>query len=161
RNIRFLGLVPQNELHRYAEKWWAAMIPFRTSTLSAAVDPLKVYEYLHFGLPVVVTGIPSVSDYPLVHLAVDGESFVAALDSLPGRPNDEDLAAVAEFLKTCLWESRLAGLDLYSAAREDEAVREAALHSDLRYWQAKAVEMAKQAEQQRRLLEAAQSERWE
>jgi glycosyltransferase involved in cell wall biosynthesis len=158
RNIRFLGLVPQQELHRYAEKWWAAMIPFQTSTLSAAVDPLKVYEYLHFGLPAVVTGIPSVAHYPLVHLAVDGESFVAALDSLPARPADDDLAAVAEFLQACLWESRLAGMDLYSAPREDGAAREAALHSDLRYWQTKAAEMGKHLERQRRLLEAGQAE---
>jgi glycosyltransferase involved in cell wall biosynthesis len=52
-NIRFAGLVPQGDLHIYAQKWWAGIIPFQPSTLSAAVDPLKVYEYLHLGLPVV------------------------------------------------------------------------------------------------------------
>ena len=81
-NMRYVGLVPQNGLHRYVRKWWAGMIPFQTSTLSAAVDPLKVYEYLHFGVPTVVTGIPGVAGYPLVQVAEDSEAFVAALDGL-------------------------------------------------------------------------------
>jgi hypothetical protein len=42
-NIRFIGLVPQGELHRHTTRWWAGIIPFQASPLSAAVDPLKIY----------------------------------------------------------------------------------------------------------------------
>jgi glycosyltransferase involved in cell wall biosynthesis len=63
-NVRLPGIVPQNELHRYARNWWAAMIPFQPSTVSAAVDPLKIYEYLHLGLPTAVTGISGIANYP-------------------------------------------------------------------------------------------------
>jgi hypothetical protein len=110
-NIRFEGLVPQNNLHRYARKWWAAMIPFRPSTLSAAVDPLKIYEYLYLGLSSVVTGISGIAGYPLVQYADDREGFVSALDKLPDRPDKQSLSAAAEFLKTCVWEARLAKLN--------------------------------------------------
>ncbi len=110
-NIRFEGLVPQNNLHRYARKWWAGMIPFQPSTLSAAVDPLKIYEYLYLGLSTVVTGISGIADYPLVHYAGDAESFVSALNQLPDRPDEQSLLATAEFLKTCVWEERLAKLE--------------------------------------------------
>ena len=110
-NIRFEGLVPQNNLHRYARKWWAGMIPFRPSAVSVAVDPLKIYEYLHFGLPAVVTGISGIADYPMVRYAADRESFVLALDQLPDRPSEQSLSETAEFLKACVWEARLAKLN--------------------------------------------------
>jgi glycosyltransferase involved in cell wall biosynthesis len=152
-NIRFVGLVPQKNLGRYAARWWAAMIPFQTSTLSAAVDPLKVYEYLYFGLPVLVTGIPAVADYPLVQLVADRDSFLSALDGLPDRPDEQSLSEVAEFLKTCVWEARLATLDSlleHQGGEAEPAERQAALRSDVRYWQAKAAELEKQLERQRR-----------
>jgi glycosyltransferase involved in cell wall biosynthesis len=110
-NIRFLGIVPQSELHRYAAKWWAGMIPFRPSGLSAAVDPLKIYEYLYFGLPTVVTGISGIADYPLVTFAGNHDSFAAAFEKLPDRPDEGSLSETAEFLKTCIWEERLTALD--------------------------------------------------
>jgi hypothetical protein len=110
-NVRFEGLVPQNNLHRYARKWWAGMIPFSPSTLSAAVDPLKIYEYLHLGLNSVVTGISGIAHYPMVHYVEGREAFVEALRRLPDRPDERSLAAASEFLKNCVWEARLARLE--------------------------------------------------
>jgi glycosyltransferase involved in cell wall biosynthesis len=115
-NIRFLGLVAQNDLHRHARKWWAGMIPFRPSALSAAVDPLKVYEYLHLGLPAVVTGVSGIAEYPLVHYAADRTAFLSAIDQVQDRPGEQSLAEVADFLKSCDWETRLA--KLYTLIRQ-------------------------------------------
>ncbi len=109
-NVHFVGLVPQNNLHRHAKGWWAAMIPFRPSVLSAAVDPLKIYEYLHLGLNSIVTGISGIAAYPMVYYAYDADGFVAALDQLPDRPDQQSLAEAAEFLKMCVWEARLGKL---------------------------------------------------
>jgi glycosyltransferase involved in cell wall biosynthesis len=111
RNIRLPGIVPQNELHRYAKNWWAGMIPFQPSKVSAAVDPLKIYEYLHLGLPTVVTGISGIANYPLVQYAGDRERFVAAVDQITGRPDEQRLSEVAEFLKSCVWEERFGRLN--------------------------------------------------
>ena len=86
------------------------MIPFRPSAVSIAVDPLKIYEYLHLGLSTVVTGISGIADYPMVHYAEDRESFVLALDQLPDRPSEPSLSEAARFLKDCVWEERLAKL---------------------------------------------------
>jgi glycosyltransferase involved in cell wall biosynthesis len=110
-NIRFVGVVPQKELHNYARKWWGGMIPFAPSELSAAVDPLKIYEYLHLGLPSVVTGISGIAAYPLVHYARNREEFVSAIDSIEGRPGEASLTATARFLEECVWEARLATLN--------------------------------------------------
>ena len=110
-NIHLPGIVPQNELHRYARNWWAGMIPFQPSAVSAAVDPLKIYEYLHLGLATAVTGISGIADYPLVQYAADRERFVAALDKITERPDEQRLSEVAEFLRTCVWEERFARLN--------------------------------------------------
>jgi len=106
-NIRFLGFIAQNDLHRYARKWWAGMIPFQPSTLSAAVDPLKVYEYLHLGLPTVATGLPGIAGYPLVEMATSRENFLSALERIEARPAEQSLSETAAFLKSCVWEVRL------------------------------------------------------
>ena len=107
-NIHLPGLVPQKDLHRYARKWWLGIIPFQATEVSAAVDPLKIYEYLHLGLPSVVTGISGIAGFPLVRLAESKESFVAAIDQVTGRPDEGHLAEVAAFLKDCVWEERFA-----------------------------------------------------
>jgi hypothetical protein len=87
------------------------MIPFRPSPLSAAVDPLKIYEYLHFGLPTVVTGVSGIAEYPLVRFAADSANFVSVLDQVQDRPDGQSLSAVSDFLKTCVWEQRLTKLN--------------------------------------------------
>jgi hypothetical protein len=109
-NIRLPGIVAQKDLHRYVRHWWVAMIPFQPTEVSAAVDPLKIYEYLHFGLHTVVTGISGIAEYPLVRYAAGRESFVTALEGLPDRPDAQSLERAAGFLKACVWEERLGEL---------------------------------------------------
>jgi len=119
-NIRFVGLVPQKNLHQYASKWWAGMIPFQPSEVSAAVDPLKVYEYLHLGLHSVVTGISGIAEFPMVHYAGSAEGFVQAMDQLPDRAEEHRLPEVAEFLKACEWDARWARLTALIYPEEPE-----------------------------------------
>jgi hypothetical protein len=45
-------------------RWSTAVIPFRMGPLADGVDPIKIYEYLAFGLPVVSFRMPQISDYP-------------------------------------------------------------------------------------------------
>jgi hypothetical protein len=58
------------------------MIPFRTMKLSEAVDPIKIYEYLYFGLPVIVKGIPHLKDLPGVSVVESAAQFVEAVQLL-------------------------------------------------------------------------------
>jgi glycosyltransferase involved in cell wall biosynthesis len=107
-NIRLPGIVPQKELHRYARKWWLGIIPFQSTQVSAAVDPLKIYEYLHLGLPSVVTGISGIAKFPLVRYAEGKDQFVEAIRQVTARPDEKRLGEVAEFLKECVWDERFA-----------------------------------------------------
>lgn len=107
-NITFHGPVKPAELYRYAQAWDVAMIPFKSGRLSEAVDPIKIYEYLYFGLPVIVKGISHLENLtPWVCLANDAPSFLAALDKLKQEvlthaiPDDMD-----ELMKNSTWEAR-------------------------------------------------------
>ncbi|WP_416827983.1 hypothetical protein [Ectobacillus polymachus] len=67
QNMTFYGKVHPGELHEHARQWHMGIIPFKKSKLSEAVDPIKIYEYLYFGLPTVSTGIPHIGSYPCVY----------------------------------------------------------------------------------------------
>jgi polysaccharide pyruvyl transferase CsaB len=109
-NVRLLGKQPQRDLAAFAANWDVAIIPFKADRLAVGADPIKTYEYLAMGLPVVVTG---------VHAPLGGEELVIRTDGL-----DEFLAALAHaatqrsvrtaerlaFADSSSWERRLAAL---------------------------------------------------
>jgi hypothetical protein len=63
-NIRYLGQKKHEELVNFAKHWSVGLIPFKNTVLSEAVDPIKIYEYLYFGLTVLSSGIPHLRSYP-------------------------------------------------------------------------------------------------
>jgi SAM-dependent methyltransferase len=94
--LRLLGKRPPSELAEHAIHWHVAIIPFKRGMLAEAVDPIKIYEYLYFRLPVVVTGIAHVASYPATSVAQDVRSFVDALYRA-GRGARADIDTVDSF----------------------------------------------------------------
>ncbi len=81
-NVVFLGKMPQRDLARYAANWDVAIVPFKESELAAGADPIKIYEYLAMGLPVVVTGVfgpPGAEAW--VHRATTVDEFASLLET--------------------------------------------------------------------------------
>ncbi|MBA2077442.1 methyltransferase domain-containing protein [Rhodanobacter sp. PCA2] len=81
-NVTLLGKVPPGRLWEYAQHWHVALVPFVPGTLAAAVDPIKIYEYLYFGLPTVCTGIPHLAGLPAVRVVEGVSEFVDACREL-------------------------------------------------------------------------------
>jgi glycosyltransferase involved in cell wall biosynthesis len=67
-NVRLLGEIPYSEVPAFLRRLNAALIPFRDLPLTRAVDPVKLYESLAVGVPVVATALPGVAGWeePLV-----------------------------------------------------------------------------------------------
>lgn len=114
-NIIFYGYIPKNQLTQYACNFNVGLIPFVDSELSHCVDPLKVYDYLQFGRPVVSTGIPHLSDYPHCINTITFEDFKEAIIKLSEVSIDK--AAVCSFLEENNW-SRKAGRIIHFLERE-------------------------------------------
>ncbi|QFY07619.1 methyltransferase domain-containing protein [Nonomuraea phyllanthi] len=112
-NVRLLGLLGHRELAELSAGWALALIPFKNGALADAVDPIKVYEYLHLGLPVLTTYFPQCADYPGVRVTESAAEFVAALPEVAG--SDPDLGEIRSWLDRNTWECRV---DAYSELAE-------------------------------------------
>lgn len=104
-NVRLLGLLEHRELAEHSAGWALALIPFKNGALADAVDPIKVYEYLHLGLPVLTTYFPQCADYPGVRVTESAAEFVAAIPEVAG--SALDLAQVGAWLAGNTWECRV------------------------------------------------------
>ncbi len=102
-NLRLLGKVLPDDLHRYTSRWSAGIIPFVEGVLAEAVDPIKIYEYLYFGLPVIVTGIRHLKDYPMTYFAERKDVLDALEHALQSKRKPEELDA---FLERTTWRAR-------------------------------------------------------
>jgi len=51
------GIVPYNEIPKYASKWGCGVIPFKDLQLTRSTNPVKFYEYMALGLPIVATDL--------------------------------------------------------------------------------------------------------
>ncbi len=57
-NIHFLGEKPRPDLPGYLKGLAVALVPYKATELTRNIFPLKLFEYLAAGLPVVVGGLP-------------------------------------------------------------------------------------------------------
>lgn len=107
-NMNFLGLVAHTELPAHLARADVALIPFVPSRLTQAVSPLKVFEYLAMGKPVVATPLAELTGLPHVRLAADRHAFVAAIAEALNEPVDEE--AIAAFIAENSWAQRVDAL---------------------------------------------------
>ncbi|HYX24546.1 MAG TPA: polysaccharide pyruvyl transferase CsaB [Thermoanaerobaculia bacterium] len=123
-NVALLGKKPQSELAAWAANWDVAVIPFKPDRLAAGSDPIKTYEYLAMGLPVVATGVyPPAGGEAFVARAEGIEAFIAELARAAAGRGDGEAAARRAFAAGCTWEARLDAL-LGTVARGGQRVAE-------------------------------------
>jgi tetratricopeptide (TPR) repeat protein len=79
-NINFLGPKKYEELPLYLSYARVAIIPFKVNKLTAAVTPLKFYEYLSSGTPVVTTLMPDLIGLQGSKIAFSYNEFLQYLD---------------------------------------------------------------------------------
>jgi glycosyltransferase involved in cell wall biosynthesis len=119
-NIHLLGRRPYAELPRYLAGFDCCLIPFRASPLTAAVSPVKLYEYLAAGRPVVSTPIPSVLPFAREVLVGADRRFLEAVDeAVAGRDDVAAAEARRRRARANTWEDRVACI--LEAMRDAEA----------------------------------------
>ena len=108
-NIVFHGLVPQPELPAYIAQFDVCLNVFRAGALSKDVSPLKFYEYLATGKPVVSTREPlQVSDFADVVYIVDSEAeFPALCREAAAEQSPAKVAKRLAYGKACSWSERV------------------------------------------------------
>ena len=77
-NLETVGEIPFGDVPGFLSGLDVALVPFRDLPLTRAVDPVKLYEALAMGLPVVARRLPETARWaePLVYLYDGPEDFV-------------------------------------------------------------------------------------
>jgi len=69
-NVKFMGEVEFADIPRVLAKFDVGLIPFLVNDLTLSTNPIKIYEYFAFGIPVVSTALPEVTRFgELVYIA--------------------------------------------------------------------------------------------
>lgn len=80
-NVFFLGVKPYLELPHYIQYFDTCLIPFRINKLTESVNPVKLFEYLSAGKPIVATPLSEVLTYKhVVEITYDEDEMVAAIE---------------------------------------------------------------------------------
>ena len=80
-NVHHSGPVPYPALPRLTSCFDCAFIPHRVDTLTQTMNPLKLYEYLASGLPIVSTPVPGSEQFQdLIATVVSPEDCISAIE---------------------------------------------------------------------------------
>ncbi|MGC9025435.1 MAG: glycosyltransferase [Chloroflexia bacterium] len=111
-NVQIAGEVAYHDLPRYLKEFQVCIIPFKLLPVTAATDPVKLYEYWAAGKPVVATDLPELRSYQdAVYLAKDAPEFEQCIeralleDTIDRRCQRQRLAQIHS------WENRFQDLD--------------------------------------------------
>jgi glycosyltransferase involved in cell wall biosynthesis len=106
-NVYLLGDRSQQELPQVLRGASAAIIPYRTDHQMRSVFPMKTYEYLAAGRPVVSTPLDTLLDLPDVTKAHTAQEFADRLDEAMLQDTPEARAERSRRAQPHSWESRL------------------------------------------------------
>jgi glycosyltransferase involved in cell wall biosynthesis len=111
RNVTWVGPKLQSELPRYVAAFDVALIPYRATAYTRNCFPLKLYEYLAAGKPVVASGLPELLGMePDVVVAEGGAEFAAAVDSALAAATAADVARRTALAEQNTWDQKTARL---------------------------------------------------
>jgi glycosyltransferase involved in cell wall biosynthesis len=124
-NVHFLGPKTHDEFLEISSRWQAGLIPFVPSTLTTAVDPNKIYEYLAAGLRVVTAPMGAVRECPATIVYESPGEFVDAVSAVLERPPSlVELEDISAYVHGATWARRAdTMLGLMASIRYLEPVR--------------------------------------
>ncbi len=115
-NVHLLGRRDKEDLPRYLKGFDVCLNPFRMNRLAQSVSPLKFYEYLAAGKPVVSVPLPEVLPYAgLVEIATGPEEFLEKIAFALARETPELRARRLEVAARHTWEQRVAAMAAHVA----------------------------------------------
>jgi glycosyltransferase involved in cell wall biosynthesis len=107
RNVRLLGRQPYRLLPAYLHQFDVACIPFRLTPLTLATNPVKFYEYLAAGKPIVAVDLPELRPYrEHFYVARSTEDFVVQIETALNESSEEAARSRVELARQNQWSDR-------------------------------------------------------
>jgi glycosyltransferase involved in cell wall biosynthesis len=107
RNVHLLGPRPYADLPDVLRGADAALVPYAINDLTRSVFPMKVFEYLAAGLPVITTPLPALAETNGVTVAADAPATVAAIERALASDGPSARHARSQAVLGHSWEARL------------------------------------------------------
>jgi glycosyltransferase involved in cell wall biosynthesis len=126
-NIHLLGRRAYEQLPSVLRAADAGIIPYARNELTNSIFPMKVYEYLAAGLPVIATPLPSLANVEEVTSAADAAGIVRLLEDELERDSQQRRLERSRAAAAHSWDMRLAEI-----AAAIEALQASALDSERR-----------------------------
>lgn len=106
-NIHLLGRRSYRELPAVLRGADAGLIPYARNELTESIFPMKVYEYLAAGLPVLATPLPALAEVREVATAADARSMAELLEEALAEDTPEHRAERSRGAAMHSWDQRL------------------------------------------------------
>lgn len=107
-NICFTGEIDYAKLPFYLHGMDVCLLPFRLTPLTLATNPLKIYEYLAAGKPVVSVALPELEQFDgLVATGKTHVDFVREITRALDQSNQSQTTQRLEFARQNTWQNRV------------------------------------------------------
>lgn len=110
-NVRLLGLRPYVELPDYLAAMDVLVIPYRLNEYTRGVFPIKFFEYMATGKPVVCTELPALVEYGgIAPLVSDPSAFIETVERALAGEQDDKRRDRVDLAFENTWEKRIGKL---------------------------------------------------
>lgn len=89
-NIIMPGTINYNVLPSIANHFTVATIPFLINDITESTSPIKLFEYMAMGKPIVTTAMKECKNYPEVMIANDSDEYIDLIDKAIEIVNESD-----------------------------------------------------------------------
>lgn len=119
-NVRFLGARPYASIPSYMAAFDVCWVPFDQSRVSRSANPVKIYEYLALGKPVVTTPVAGTESFgDLVRVGMTGDEVVEHLRLALGE-RECGIDKRIRFARVNSWSARAAAYVSFVRTLSDE-----------------------------------------
>ncbi len=107
-NVRLLGAQPASAVPATVAGWDLGLIPYRLSDETRFASPLKMYEYLAAGLPVVAADVPAVREFAaFVEVVDEGGDWTLAVERALAGDTPQARTARRRAVQSHSWDARV------------------------------------------------------
>jgi GT2 family glycosyltransferase/tetratricopeptide (TPR) repeat protein len=111
-NVRFFGEKPYHELPLFLREFDVAIIPFKIVELTRCTNPVKLYEYMAAGKPVVSTALPEVIEVTdMAYIASDIAAFENCIEQALAEDSPALRARRQAWAREHTWPNRVRQLE--------------------------------------------------
>jgi GT2 family glycosyltransferase/glycosyltransferase involved in cell wall biosynthesis len=108
KNVYLIGEIPYKELPKYLKYFDVCMIPFKINPLTQAADPVKFYEYLSTGKPVVTTALRELSHHKeICYFSENEQEFMANIKKAFSERDDAIRESRIRLARDNSWDHRV------------------------------------------------------